>query len=82
MIKISILIPIYNEENTIIYLLKSLQKEISKIQSVTFEIIVIDDCSKDNSSKITGIILNLFNFSFKTATVSKRSSLRSSIFLR
>ena len=61
MIKISILIPVYNEEATIIYLLKSVQKEISKIKTVTFEIIVIDDCSNDNTSKFLRENENLYN---------------------
>ena len=52
MLKISILIPVYNEETTIICLLKTVQKEISKIKTATFEIIVIDDCSTDNTSKL------------------------------
>ena len=61
MIKISILIPVYNEEATIIYLLKSVQKEISKIKTVTFEIIVIDDCSEDNTSKLLKDNRTLYN---------------------
>ena len=43
MINISILIPTYNEEATIIPLLKSVKKETAKIKSVSFEIVVIDD---------------------------------------
>jgi len=61
MIKISILIPVYNEEATIINLLKSVQKEISKIKTVNFEIIVIDDCSNDNTSKFLRENETLYN---------------------
>jgi len=52
MINISILIPVYNEERTIIPLLKSVKKETTKIKAVTFEIIVIDDCSQDKTNKL------------------------------
>ena len=52
MINISILIPAYNEETTIIPLLKSVQNEISKISTVSFEIVVIDDCSTDKTNKL------------------------------
>ena len=61
MIKISILIPVYNEEDTIISLLKSVQKEISKIKTVNFEIIVIDDCSNDSTSKLLRENETLYN---------------------
>ena len=52
MINITILIPAYNEEATIIPLLKSVQKETSKIKTVSFEIVVIDDFSQDNTNKL------------------------------
>ena len=52
MTKITILIPAYNEEITIIPLLKSVKKETTKIKAVTFEIIVIDDCSQDNTNNL------------------------------
>ena len=48
MINISILIPTYNEEGTIIPLLKSVQEETNKIKTASFEIIVIDDCSQES----------------------------------
>ena len=52
MTKITILIPANNEETTIIPLLKSVKKETTKIKAVTFEIIVIDDCSQDKTNKL------------------------------
>lgn len=52
MTKISILIPAYNEAATIIPLLKSVQKEIGKIKKVAFEVIVIDDCSQDQTNQL------------------------------
>ena len=52
MINITILIPAYNEEATIIPLLKSVQKETSKIKTVSFEIVVIDDFSQDDTNKL------------------------------
>jgi glycosyltransferase involved in cell wall biosynthesis len=52
MINISIIIPVYNEEITIIPLLKSVQEETHKIKTASFEIIVIDDCSQDSTQKL------------------------------
>ena len=46
--KLSIIIPCYNEENTIIPLLTSINK-VQLIDNIEKEIIIIDDKSKDNS---------------------------------
>jgi len=48
--KLSIIIPTFNEQNTIIELLNRIQ-EINLIQNIEKEIIVIDDASTDNRSK-------------------------------
>ena len=61
MINITILIPVYNEEATIIPLLKSVQKETSKIKTVSFEIVVIDDFSQDNTNKLLRENETLYN---------------------
>ena len=61
MTKITILIPAYNEETTIIPLLKSVKKETTKIKAVTFEIIVIDDCSQDKTNKLLKENENLYD---------------------
>ena len=47
-LKISIIIPLYNEENTIIKLLK----KIYSLRITNFEIIVVNDGSTDNSLKL------------------------------
>ena len=48
--KVSVLIPVFNEENTVIDLLKKV-KEQGK-GNVSLEVIVVDDCSTDNSREV------------------------------
>ncbi len=48
--KLSILVPAYNEENTVLTVLNSLKK--LKLDKITKEIIVIDDGSKDKTPEI------------------------------
>ena len=50
MITISIIVPVYNEEETILEILKKINKQ--KIKNIKFEIIVINDGSEDTSKKI------------------------------
>ena len=47
--KVSILIPLFNEQNTIIKILNKINFEIKSLKNFDFEIIVINDGSKDNS---------------------------------
>ena len=50
MINISIIVPVYNEEETILEILKKINKQ--KIKNIKFEIIVINDGSEDATKKI------------------------------
>ena len=50
MISLSIIIPVFNEEKTILQLLKLVKSE--SIPGISFEIIVINDGSRDSSLKI------------------------------
>ncbi len=50
--KVTILIPAYNEEKTILEILNRVNNEIKKIQKFNFEIIVIDDFSNDKTLEI------------------------------
>ena len=47
--KISILIPIFNEESSIKPFYASLSNELKKIKKISFEILFVDDGSIDNS---------------------------------
>ncbi len=49
-LKLSIIIPAYNEENTIQHILKKIN-EVELIQNIQKEIIVVNDCSKDETEK-------------------------------
>ena len=65
-VKLSIVIPCYNEENTI----SSIINKITEVVNFSYEIIVVDDCSTDRTrsilqndlnSKIGKLILNPIN---------------------
>ena len=50
--KISIIIPAYNEEESLPYLYERLEKVISSIENYEFEILFVNDGSKDNTIKL------------------------------
>lgn len=47
--KVSILIPAYNEERTIIQILKKVNDKIKEIKYFSFEIVIVDDFSNDKT---------------------------------
>ena len=65
MIKLSIIIPAYNEEKTIIKILEKVNKV--KIEGVEKEIIVIDDCSNDNTLYLLENNNDLYNELIKSS---------------
>ena len=56
---LSIIIPVYNEEKTIIKILEKIKK--NKSSEVKYEIIVIDDGSSDQTKKILEDNKDLYN---------------------
>ncbi len=50
--KISIIIPVYNEEKAVKETIESLKEVMSSIKNYDYEIITVDDCSKDKSGEI------------------------------
>jgi len=58
-IKISVVIPVFNEENTIILILKKINEQ--NIPNIDIEIIIVNDGSTDNSLKIIEENSNLYS---------------------
>jgi glycosyltransferase involved in cell wall biosynthesis len=59
--KVTILIPTYNEEKTILKILNRVNNEIKKIEKFNFEIIVIDDFSNDKTLEFLEKNMGLYN---------------------
>jgi glycosyltransferase involved in cell wall biosynthesis len=59
--KLSILIPVYNEEKTILLILNELNS--LNIENISKEIIIVDDCSRDNTINIIEDYINNINTS-------------------
>jgi len=57
--KVSIIIPVYNEEKTILTILQEISKQY--IDNVEFEVVVIDDCSYDNTQSLLATASNLYD---------------------
>lgn len=63
MIKISVIVPAYNEEKSIIKILEKVRDV--EIEGIIKEIIVIDDCSIDNTLSLLEKNNNLYDFLIK-----------------
>tara|TARA_B100001057_G_scaffold468816_1_gene528422 strand:- start:625 stop:1314 length:690 start_codon:yes stop_codon:yes gene_type:complete len=61
--KISILMPVYNEENTVIEILEKVNKQ--KNENISLEVIVIDDGSTDGSAELLSKKAELYNHFIK-----------------
>ena len=49
--KLSIVIPCYNEKNTIENILKKVIQSLNNYKILKYEIIIVDDCSNDGTIK-------------------------------
>ena len=69
--KLSVIVSFYNEEQSIDYFLKETIEELNKIADLSYEIIFINDCSKDNSLQKL-LKHREFNKNIKIITLSRR----------
>ena len=56
--KLSILVPVFNEEKTIVSVLKRINE--TKVENIDYEVIVINDGSTDNTKKLLENNNNLY----------------------
>ena len=47
--KISLIVPCYNEQDTIPFLREELNRIMSSFEEVSFEVILVDNCSEDST---------------------------------
>ena len=78
MLKISVIIPVYNEEKTINEVIENVKK--SQIRNVSKEIIVVDDCSEDNTRTILKNINDKsLKILFRQKNMGKGSAIRTGL---
>ena len=59
--KVSMVVPLYYEERTIINILSKIQNEIKKLNEFNFEVTIINEGSNDNSKKLLKENSSLYN---------------------
>ena len=75
--KLSIIIPVYNESKTIKELLRRIEKvDLSKVKK---EIILVDDCSTDDSREVIGRLSNIYVKIFQPKNMGKGAALKAGI---
>jgi len=67
--KLSIVVPAYNEERTIAFILQKLDKVVL-INNIEKEVVIVNDCSKDNTIEAVEAFKKATPSSFKKATPS------------
>ncbi len=75
--KISILVPVYNEKNTLIKVIENIEK--AQFHNLEKEIIIIDDCSTDGSTEILKELAGKYKIFFHDTNQGKGAALRTGL---
>lgn len=76
--KLSVIMPVYNEEKTIKAVIEKVKK--AKLKNISKEIIVVDDCSKDSTGKILkGINNTSLKIFFHNKNMGKGAAIRTGL---
>ena len=75
--KVSIIIPVFNEKNTIKLLLEKVQN--AKFSGLEKEIIMVDDCSNDGTTEILKELSKQYNVFFHEKNQGKGAAIRTAI---
>jgi dolichol-phosphate mannosyltransferase len=78
---LSIVVPVYNEENTITIILNKINEEIKKIKEFSFEIIVINDNSNDKTLTLLEENKNLYDIKVKRKTITEHYIVKVKLFV-
>ena len=73
--KLSIIIPVYNEKNTILEILKKVE-DVKLPQALEKEIIIIDDCSTDGTKEILQGLKDKYKIIFLTHNQGKGNAIK------
>mgnify|MGYP001434908695 FL=1 len=79
--KLSIIIPCYNEKNTIEIILKKIIQNLNKYKFLNYEILIVDDCSTDGTIQILKQLDNdnkIFNY-FHNKNLGKGAAIHTAL---
>ncbi|MEK7072457.1 MAG: glycosyltransferase, partial [Patescibacteria group bacterium] len=74
MSKLSIIIPVYNEKNTILNIISKVESV--NLESIEKEIIIVDDFSVDGTREILKILGDKYKIVYQDKNIGKGAALR------
>lgn len=76
---LSIIVPVYNEKNTILEILKKIEQVNLNDFSFKKEIIIVDDCSTDGTGEILDKLVNKYKIIYQPKNQGKGAAIRTGL---